>query len=51
MGVVSFTRQSLGGNDLPSWRSLSAPIPKMHVDSRGYIEDCLGLLQVDFANK
>ena len=36
---------------VPKWTKFTNPLPRLHIDSNAYIEDCTGLLQVDFANK
>ncbi|XP_037803475.1 poly(ADP-ribose) glycohydrolase-like isoform X2 [Penaeus monodon] len=50
-GTVTFTRQYVNPHNMPSWEACSKPLPKLHVDTKGLIEEQMGLLQVDFANK
>lgn len=51
VGCVTFTRQFIYGKNLPQWTSSLQPLPRLHVDSEGLIEETQGFLQVDFANK
>ncbi|CAL4065748.1 unnamed protein product, partial [Meganyctiphanes norvegica] len=51
VGCVTFTRQFMYGELLPQWTLSSQPLPRLHVDSEGLIEETQGFLQVDFANK
>ncbi|XP_042874419.1 poly(ADP-ribose) glycohydrolase-like isoform X2 [Penaeus japonicus] len=50
-GTVTFTRQYINPQSMPHWETCSKPLPKLHVDTKGLIEEQMGLLQVDFANK
>lgn len=51
VGCVTYTRQFIYGKLLPQWTASSQPLPRLHVDSEGLIEETQGFLQVDFANK
>ena len=49
-GTVTFTRQVC--KSLPKWENSTDPFTKLHITSKGTIEDSgHGMLQVDFANK
>lgn len=51
-GTLTFQRQAVKSTGFPVWESCSATFGKLHVSSRGTIEDNgAGFLQVDFANK
>lgn len=52
-GVVTFERQHISRANQPRWDQLSQNLGnvRVHITSDGIIEEGLGLLQVDFANK
>ncbi|KAG8036804.1 hypothetical protein G9C98_004126 [Cotesia typhae] len=51
-GTITIQRQSISRNDCPRWDRVKCPLPLLHINSEGTIEDQgAGLLQVDFANK
>ena len=51
--MVTFTRRSVPESDLPEWNSCQKTFADslLYVSDYGNIEDELGLLHVDFANK
>lgn len=48
--LITYTRRCIHQNDLPFWSSKNIKFSKLTVYAKGYIEDCKGSLQVDFAN-
>ncbi|XP_044743200.1 poly(ADP-ribose) glycohydrolase-like isoform X2 [Chrysoperla carnea] len=52
-GVVTFQRRYFNESELPQWHTVDQPLSplRIHIDDKGTIEDGLGLLQVDFADK
>ncbi|XP_043214606.1 poly(ADP-ribose) glycohydrolase-like isoform X2 [Amphibalanus amphitrite] len=50
-GVLTFSRRFLSPSELPDWSASEARLPALSCHSEGLIEDQLGSLQVDFANK
>lgn len=51
-GTVTFRRQMMTSSKMPEWEKCSALFGKLHVSTKGTIEDNgAGFLQVDFANK
>ncbi|XP_024155068.1 poly(ADP-ribose) glycohydrolase isoform X2 [Oryzias melastigma] len=51
-GLVTFERRCLRDADTPCWKSCTETLSKLHVTSRGHIEDDgADFLQVDFAAK
>jgi poly(ADP-ribose) glycohydrolase len=48
-GLVTFNRRVM--TSVPNWSACDAPLSRLHVASNGFIEDAVGMLQVDFANK
>ncbi|CAF0916166.1 unnamed protein product [Rotaria sp. Silwood1] len=50
-GVISFRRYQLPDSCLPKWSESKEPLCKIHITKNKTIEDIVGLLQVDFANK
>ncbi|XP_068725085.1 poly(ADP-ribose) glycohydrolase-like isoform X1 [Montipora capricornis] len=51
-GTLTFQRQIVKSGDMPAWERCSASFGKIHVSTKGTIEDNgIGFLQVDFANK
>ncbi|CAH1794556.1 unnamed protein product [Owenia fusiformis] len=51
-GTITFRRQVIDHNKCPNWASSDKPLTRLHVTSKGTIEDDgKGMLQVDFANK
>lgn len=51
-GVVTYARRYVNHSDLPQWDKSQKLLTKLHITSKGTIEDDgAGLLQVDFANK
>ncbi|EDO41019.1 predicted protein, partial [Nematostella vectensis] len=51
-GTLTFHRQALQSEDLPKWERSSENFSRLHVSTKGNIEDDgTGFLQVDFANK
>ncbi|CAH1373550.1 unnamed protein product [Tenebrio molitor] len=53
VGVITFKRKFVPRNYMPRWDTLDNNLgnTRIHVASSGTIEEGLGLLQVDFANK
>ncbi|KAH0548451.1 hypothetical protein KQX54_001365 [Cotesia glomerata] len=52
VGTITIQRRSVSRNDCPKWDKVKCPLPPLHINSEGTIEDQgAGLLQVDFANK
>ncbi|KAK2566418.1 Poly(ADP-ribose) glycohydrolase [Acropora cervicornis] len=51
-GTLTFQRQIVTSSDMPAWERCCASFGKIHVSTKGTIEDNgTGFLQVDFANK
>ncbi|CAF1063214.1 unnamed protein product [Rotaria sordida] len=50
-GVISFRRYQLPDSCIPKWSESNEPLCKIHITKNKAIEDIVGLLQVDFANK
>jgi poly(ADP-ribose) glycohydrolase len=50
-GHVTFTRQFLDENDFPDFKNSKKTFRKAIIMNDGTIEDCIGTLQLDFANK
>lgn len=50
-GVITFSRICLTEDSTPSFRDSKKPLRKPLVQCSGTIEDCMGALQLDFANK
>ncbi|GAB6028370.1 hypothetical protein CHUAL_002538 [Chamberlinius hualienensis] len=48
-GTISFTRRSIA--HFPSWKNCSEQLSNLYISSQGLIDDCNGMLQMDFANK
>ncbi|CAD6231952.1 GSCOCG00001669001-RA-CDS [Cotesia congregata] len=52
VGTITIERRSVSRNNCPKWDKVKCPLPLLHINSEGTIEDQgAGLLQVDFANK
>lgn len=53
VGTVTFERKYLQKNQFPRWDKIDNNLgnTKVHICSKETIENGLGLLQVDFANK
>ncbi|XP_044257907.1 poly(ADP-ribose) glycohydrolase-like [Tribolium madens] len=52
-GVITFERKFVPRNQMPRWDTLDNNLgnTKVHISSSGTIEEAVGFLQVDFANK
>lgn len=51
VGLVTFARHMMENAPAVVWQQCMSPLPKLHCDDGGMIEEATGLLQVDFANR
>lgn len=51
IGVLTFTRNCLDYGQVPEFETSTKPMRNVIIREEGTIEDCIGALQMDFANK